>query len=357
MSPDPFDLLRDQLVEAAAPRTATAGRRRWRSRHRRGLLVLIAALAVSGTATAAVLSLGDGHGPAPLRVAYPGDHGPAAGHYRITLAPDLRAGSAGWCLTVDYLQGTERAGRGVGCDTAAPAGAPVLGGAAQSNGGRNLFLLILDPRVAAVRLLGGQRLVPRASPQIPNGWRIALTFPPIRHDHMRALQRLVSHFTLLDARGRHIAQQVPHGLLGLYERGLQPLPVRTVSATHPPAAPCAIVADALPRLRPLAQTIVRGPLAQPVATSGNALRACSHLELSFAGRRMRAGLLVDARGPAHPPAALPGAIAVAGRPGTVAAAGGITARRSGPGWLTVTGGTAALRAQLLAALHPRSPTG
>jgi hypothetical protein len=352
MSPDPFDLLRDQLVAAVAPRTARA-RRRWR--HRRGLLVLLAALAVSGTATAAVLSLGD-HGPAPLRVTYPGDHGPAAGRYRIAVEPDLRAGSAGWCVTADYRHGIQPVGRSGSCFTAAATGAPVLGGMAMSVEGRNLFLLILDPRVAAVRLLDGERVVPRAVPQVPNGWTLALMFPPVRYDHGRELQRLASDFTLLDAHGRRIAQQAPMGLIGLAERGVQPLPVRTVSARRPPAAPCAITADALPGLRPLTQTIVRGPLAQPVATSGGALRTCSDLELAFAGRRMHAGLLIDARGPAHPPAALPGAIAVSGRPGTVAAAGGITARRSGPGWLTVTGGTAALRAQLLAALHAHSPT-
>jgi hypothetical protein len=357
MSPDPFDLLRDQLVEAAAPRTATAGRRRRRWARRRGLLVLLAALAVSGTATAAVLSLGDGHGPAPLRVTYPGDHGPAAGRYRIAVEPDLRPGSAGWCVTADYRHGIQPVGRSGSCFTAAATGAPVLGGMAMSVEGRNLFLLILDPRVAAVRLLDGRRVVPHAVSQLPNGWRMALTFPPVRFDHGRALQRLASDFTLLDAHGRRIAQQAPDGLLGLAERGVQPLPVRTVSATHPPAAPCAITADAVPGLRPLTQTIVRGPLAQPIATSGGALRTCSYLDLAFAHRHLHAGLLIDARGPAHPPAALPGAIAVAGRPGTVAAAGGITARRSGPGWLAVTGGTAALRARLLAALHARSPTG
>src|SRR5580658_7424793 len=96
---DPFDALRDELVNAAARAELASPRRRWvwlRARPHR-LLVVIAGLVLCGSAAAAAVSLSTSSsqplsGRVPGRVAPPhGRESISVGGYRYTIrvTPDL----------------------------------------------------------------------------------------------------------------------------------------------------------------------------------------------------------------------------------------------------------------------------
>ena len=176
MSRDPFDLLRDQLVAAAAPE-GVRRRRRGRGRGARPLAIAAAALALGGSATAAaVLTLGGEPSP-PLKGRVDGD---PARRYSIVLRPDLRAGVAGWCATLALRGQKGPIGAGTGCGPALEAAYPqIASGATTVSPRRILIFRIVDRRVAAVRLADGRRIVPRADPALPAGWRAAIAFQAV----------------------------------------------------------------------------------------------------------------------------------------------------------------------------------
>jgi hypothetical protein len=324
VSPDPFDLLRDELVAAAAPAGVRA-RRRVRS-----LVVVAAALALSGTATAAVLSLTGGQPSAPLRGALPGERGPSARNYTISLTPNLFPGQAGWCRRVALRRGRAPVTGGMGCGLAAASGTALIAGGAMSVGSdRILAYAVVDRRVASVELAPGLRVAPRAEPTLPFGWRAAVAFVPTRRG---ALPGEATILRLFDARGRAIDRSPEQ------HAGTRALPTRKVDPLHPPAVPCAITHAPIAHLRHVSQTIVRGLLATRADVNGRALRTCSEAAFSLGTHRLRAAVLVDAAGPRHEPPPLPGAM---------------TARRIGRAWLVVDGGTPRDRRTLLAALHVR----
>jgi hypothetical protein len=347
MSRDPFDLLRDQLVAAAAPEAVRARRaRRWRP-----LVVLAAALALGGTATAtAVLTLGGEDSP-PLKGPAPADM--FIRHYAISIAPDLAVGETGWCTSLVFGYGAGGSGMARGCGPAAPREAAQIAGAGlvsgQRDGGRDTLFRIVDRRVAAVQPEGGRRIVPRADPALPFGWRAVVAFVPVR-GHERALPAM----TLLDAAG-HPISQAPQRLAGTRAAGTRRLPSVAVDAQAPPSVPCAIAHAGLPGLRAVRQKVVRVRLTRAVDVNGRAFRSCSEALFRLDGVALRAAVLVDAGGPGRVPAGLPGARRVAGRPGVVTASGPLTARRDGHAWLVVAGGGAEARLRLLRALTIHRP--
>jgi hypothetical protein len=333
MTQDPFDLLRDQLVAAAAPAPVRAARRR----RARPLVVLAAALALGGTATAtAVLTLGGEPSP-PLKGRVPGARGAdGARAYAVLLRPDLRAGVAGWCSTVALRDGRRPIGAGSGCGPALEAASPSpAGGGMVVSPTRVLVFRIVDRRVAAVRLADGRRIVPRADPDLPFGWRAAIAFVPVARGKIDERALAVD---LLGPDGRALAHRDP--------RGVPDLPTAKVDPHDPPARPCAIGHRALPHLAALDQTIVKSTLTRAIDASGHPLRTCGTALFRLDGVRLRAAVLVDARGPAHVPAALPG--------GYVPAQAVARRVAGGHAWLVVDGGTAPARGRLLEALtvHP-----
>jgi hypothetical protein len=330
MSPDPFDVLRDQLVAAAAP----AAVRRRRPRGRRPIVVLAAVLALGGSATAAaVLTLGGDPSP-PLRGHVPGG-GPIK-DYTLAIAPSLRAGEAGWCTTFQ-LRGRRDVVGGGGCGPALEGDEPqIAGGGVTAGPTRILQYLVVDRRVALVRLADGRRIVPRADPGLPFGWRVVVAFTATTRGRVSPADAAA---TLLGADGRALPRlRSP--------RGVPALPTTKVDPHAPPARPCAIAHAPLAHLRSHDQTIVRGGLARAVDVSGRAFRTCSTALFSLDGVRLRAAVLVDAAGPGHAPAALPRSYVPARA----------VARREADAWLVVDGGTAPLRRRLLAALTFRHPS-
>jgi hypothetical protein len=335
-SPDPFDVLRDQLVAAAAPEGVRAARRRrWRP-----LVLLAAALALGGTATAtAVLTLTGEHSP-PLRGEVPGNG--ALRRYAIAMRPDLRAGTAGWCSTVQ-LRGRSDVMGGTGCGPALLGDHPLIAGGGTTAGpARILNFAVVSRRVATVRLADGRRIVPRADPALPFGWRAIVAFTKTRRG---VLNGPANTLTLLAGDGRRLAT-TPGRPGDPIVRSVPSLPTTKVDAHDPPARPCAIAHAALPHLAALDQTIVRGNLARRLDVADPVFRTCSTALFRLDGLRLRAAVIVDARGPRHAPAALPRGYV----PDRAAA------RREAGSWLIVDGGTPRARARLLAALSFHHPS-
>lgn len=340
---DPFDLLHEQLVEAAATGAPAATHRRRRSPWWRGFvgrpLVVAATLALGGSATAAAVLTLRGERSAPLEGRMPAvggrSDGDAARAYRVVLRPDLRVGAAGWCATVRLRSANGDTGGGTGCGPALEASSPqVAGGGIAVAPTRVLDFRILDARVAVVRLADGRRIVPRTDPALPSGWRATVDFLPVRNGRV---SDATLGATLLDA-GGHV---IP---LPRSPRGVATLAATKVDPRDPPPRPCAIEHGALPHLVAREQRVVRERLTARVDAAGRPFRTCAAALFSLDGARLRAAVLVDARDPSGSAPALPGGYGAASR--RIA---------QGRAWLVVDGGTPTLRGRLLDALSAHPP--
>lgn len=335
MSSDPFDLLRKDLEKAAA-RTANRRQRPRRSSWKHPAALIAAGLALTGSATAAILTV-TADRSAPLAGAIPGDHGPSAGRYAIKLTPDLAAGHTGWCFDLAYGQGTAQVGRATGCFAAPPANAPLISATLATLGGRGVIAIITSPEVATVRLSSGTTVTTRAYNQLPSTMRAAVL---VRRTGSRRFDE--QRFTLMDARERVLgsgppAQQPP---------GAPALATHTVSASTRPRY--AITNQPAAGLLVRHREVVLPAAVSPGGSVRGAFLTASAATYDFHGQRMHAAYLLNAAAPRTPAMRLPGqhSTTAAG----VYTAGDLTARRSGAGWLVVTGATANLRQRLLTLL-------
>ena len=264
--------------------------------------------------------------------------------YSISLRPDLRAGVAGWCDALSFGQGPRSYGEAVGCGPAPSAGAAQIAAGNlvalsphRRPVGHGIDYRILAPRVAAVQLADGRRIVPRPDPALPFGWTAVVVFSEHRQSTPPAT------FTLLDAADHVI------GSSGLETdrnpaRGVAALPTVEVDARNPPDRPCAIHHRALPHLSARDQKVVGVPIARGAApVLGRAFRTCAAATYSYGRHRVTAAVLTDVAGPAVKAADLP-----LGAPN-------MTARRIGHNWLVTYGPDAAARRTVLAALTVVAP--
>jgi hypothetical protein len=342
---DPFDILRERLV-AAAQRTSAPARA---SRpNRRMLVVLVAALLVSSSAAAAVMSLtAEDSAPLTGKVGGKPGTGPSdASDYVIELLPDLSAGTTGWCatLTLRHSNGQSITG-GEGCGPAPPAAAPqIVGGALVATtpaSDESVSYVVVDDRVASVRVDGGRLIIPRASAAIPSGWKAAVWFT--------AGGPAPAMPVLLDKAGQVIST-APNERAGTRAAGTRRLATRAVDPTDPPHHRCAIDVSTRAGLRAISERVVTATPAHEPDVNGRAFRTCASAVIYLGGRRFTAAVLVDARNPSRRAAPLPGQHPHPGAPGVVEAGGRITARRAGPGWLVVRGVDAPQRLRLLGEL-------
>jgi hypothetical protein len=332
MSPDPFATLRDELRAAEQRLAAPAAVAPRRLRGRRPLLVAIAVLALGGTATAAVVSLTGGTPSAPLR----GDTPPGTGikHYSISLRPNLGAGEAGWCWTLSI-----GGGAALGCGPApAPGAAQVAGGdlmlgrPGKAAAWRGIAFRILAPRVAAVRLQNGERIVPRPDRALPFGWTAAVMFTRYR-GKMRP-----ASYALLDAADHVIGTSGP-STDRTAAPGVAALPTVSVNPRTPPDRPCAIHHRALPHLSARDQKVVGVPVRRGAApVLGRAFRTCAAATFYLRDHRVTAAVLTDVAGPGVAPADLPHR------------SPNMNARRIGNAWLVAYGPDPASRRAVLGAL-------
>jgi hypothetical protein len=324
---DPFDVLREQLVGAAEHE------RRGVLAHRRWLIVAVAAaLLLAASAAAAVVSLTTQES-APLSGTVPRPAGQAAGpasRYAVTLYPDLRPGRTGWCTAMTF-HAAALITAGGGCGPApTSAAAQIAGGglAGTSRAQPSLTFVVVDRRVARVRLPDRSLIVPLATRELPFGWRAAV---------WSSVGATEPRSTLLDRAGAPLST-TPNERAGTPAAGTEELPTRAVGPTHPPRRRCAIRVRRAPGLRAISERIVA--TAHPATApdvNARAFLACASAVAYLGRRRFTVAVLVDARRPHAPAAQLPAQRPFPAGPGVFDASGAITARRAGPAWLVVRG--------------------
>src|ERR1035437_2664376 len=189
---DPFDELRDHLVQAITPLETRPARARWWARRRaHPLAAVVAALVFAGTATAAVIAI-TSEQSARLAGQVPQQAGPGSPHawgleggerYRITVWPELQGGVSGVC-TLIVFEGPRGHGDGV-CGAPYPTTSmPYLGPGrtAYPNGiipkGGALEYFLTGPSVASVRIGTHLVITPRREPGLPAGDRAVVFYLP-----------------------------------------------------------------------------------------------------------------------------------------------------------------------------------
>jgi len=320
---DPFDILREQLVIAARPR---------RRRRRAGLAFLAAALLLSGSVAAAAVTLSRG---APLTGKVQG----SGRDYAIELRPDLTTGNVGWCIS--FAVGG--IGGGSGCGPAAsPQRALIIGGG-MSGTTSSVVGLVVNPRVATIVLPGGRRIVPRRDRRIPAPWKVAV---------ITGKHEIGPELRYLDAAGHVVPDTDPRSSWAASSHGY---PSRDADPEAPPAGvPCTLRLAPGTRFRPSTARVLAGPLpAKAPDAVRPAFLACATTVYYLGHTRLRAAVLLDAFSPTSAAPLLPGMTA---EPAGVATTTRLTsARRAGVGWVSVFGGSASQRAQLLRALRVTGP--
>jgi hypothetical protein len=314
------------LVTAAQPR---------RRRRRTGLAFLASALLLSGSAAAAAVTLSRGEPSKPLSGKVQG----SGREYAIELRPDLTTGNVGWCVSF-ALSGV---GGGSGCGPAASPQRAVIIGGGMAGTASSTEALVVNPRVATVVLPGGRRIAPRRDPGIPAPWKVAVITgktevgPDVRY---------------LDATGHEVPTTDPKTSWAARSHGY---PSRDADPKDPPAgAPCTLRLAPGARFRPSTARVLSGPLPTeaPDAVRPSFL-ACATTVYYLGHTRLRAAVLLDAAAPTSQAPLLPGMTA---EPAGIAKTTRLTsARRAGVGWVSVFGGSASQRAQLLQALRVTGP--
>jgi hypothetical protein len=375
---DPFDDLRDHLVEAITSLQTRPSRPSRRARSRsHPLAAAVAALVFAGTATAAVISV-TSERSAPLIGQVPQQAGPASPHawgleggerYRITVWPVLQGGVSGVCAMIVF-EGPRGEGYG-SCGASYPTSAvPYLapgGRVAYPHGlipkGGALEYFLTAPNVATVRIGTHLVITPRREPGLPAGDRAVVFYlpagspeidPPWFPAEQPGLPRATRTLSVT-AFGRDGAP-IP------VDQRAQPfrLPARYWERPQkPPWGACTLAAPS--SYRAYRGTTAVRLVAEP-DVEGAALTSCLSVDYKVAGTTVTAAVLVNAKSPRRAPPALFGASPLAGQPGLVNReehAGlhsstliAFTARRDGDAWIVVEGGRGlAQRIQALRALH------
>ena len=396
---DPFALLRDELVDAAArvalPRQTK--RRWWLARPSRPLPIVLAALVITGSAAAAVFSLA-GSRSQPLAGKVPGAIEPAsvAGYrYTITVTPSLYTGTAGWESFITYST-TSTGGspyRGGGGGGGYPTTTtPLFGGSVFSFGayttrGKTVDYVLTSPQVLALRM-GNRTIRTFSSPALPAGDRAAVFFVPARGPdlvlgwrpgmpirgyttvwgcpcrHGRAVSVIgkIPFVAILplDRYGHVIATQVPpppsEPMSSYWQAPSAGTPTIHESPYHGPTHPrpgvCELAQHGLPGLvGEWGRTLSTVSPAKDAL--GEVFLSCVNTEYYLHGWPLQVAVLLDGRRPGQTIGPIPGARPIPGDPNMVDLAAGqtpaLTAKRVGNAWLVAEGGSGL--AQRIAVLH------
>jgi hypothetical protein len=359
---DYFERVEAHLLDAVE---REAQRRSGRSRGslrrpRRGLLLIAAVLLLGGSAAAAALIAGERSrsltGIVPPYDAR-GNLSLAGAHYEITITPSLQPGSIGWCTWIHFrdvpsFRATGGGGfGGGGCDGTPAVGSPLFG--PDGERGPGLWYVLTAPQVAAVRVADGPTVLTRISARLPYGFRAAVFELPAKTPSGRA-----PRLTALDAAGRPIAgsfyESPPKEPAGYWHypqrqpQGRCPLTARRASGVS------------------VREGMILTAIAPDPGIIGHAYLSCVGLGFRLRGTWFKAAVLLDAKHPGAPPAALPGMRPVPGAPGFLDRSSpfvseDFTARRVGDAWLVVQAETSvsrrvqALRALRVGAIDVRPP--
>jgi hypothetical protein len=380
------------------------------------IALVAASLIACASAAAAIVSL-SGHASQPLAGQVPGTHvlgtlrgvQPESGDaYQITVAPDLQAGDAGWCTSIQYSAGGKPAEGSGGCETGGSyptASRPVFGSfahwwfPARAPSGDTVGYVLTGPGVAAIRI-GSRTILAKSQPGLPAGDKAAVFFLPAKSSPVMVppagtpypyeirvpsfdpyLVRLSKSGKALPRAKPNLVRAIP--ILALNEAGqvirygsdetsvlghvrfwqrsaTRANRLQGISRTPRPGA-CAISQTGLTRLTPVFGRTVQRIVSRP-DLQGQGFLSCLDTYYTLDRSLLRAGVLLDAHDPGGTLSPIPGSSAVPGHPNTINVPlpgllpGAITARREGKAWLVVQGGrNEAQRLQLLRALRITKP--
>jgi hypothetical protein len=362
---DYFERIEAHLLDAVE---REARMRRGRSRRvslkrpRRASLLVAVVLLLGGSAAAAAVLIAGERSRSLSGVVPPydasGNVSLGGGHYEITITPALKAGTIGWCTSIHYrdvpslrAEGGEFGGGGCGAGTPA-VGSPLF--APDGSQERGLWYVLAAPQVAAVRVANGPTVLTRADARLPYGFRAAVFEIPAR-----AFSHGFPRLTALDASGRAIP--------GSFYESPPPEPARYWQyPQRQPQGRCPLTARRGSGVRAGLGEVLTAIVPDP-GIIGHAYLSCAEVGFRFHATWLTAAVLLDAKHPGAPPAALPDMRPVRGAPGVFDRTSallpeGITARRVGDAWLIVKGQAAvaqrvqALRALRVGAIDLRTPS-
>lgn len=299
-------------------------------------MVVVASVTLALSASAATAIVLTSRRSAPLSGRLPGQL--LGSRYTLQVTPDLRAGQAGWCITLrDLRSGTSISLGPTQCVTGqgpliAHGGYATVSPTTGRVGGWLLYA-ITTPPIATLRAPDGSRIQPMTSPRLPAGWRAAVTIQTNPRSHTTAtLVPLNRNGGVVDAHPTADTQTA--------------LPTRTVDPHHPPRVGCRIDAQPLSGLRLLHARAIREAPSRSLQARP-AFLSCYTLTYRRQGRAGTAAILLDGRHAGATPAPIPGTTQLRGHPGDwggpATPSGGIpadvrerlVARRFKDGWLTV----------------------
>jgi hypothetical protein len=326
---------------------------------RRGLWLIAAVLLLGGSAAAAALIAGERSrslsGIVPPYDAR-GEISVAGAHYEITIAPSLQPGSIGWCTWIGFSDVPHFRGGGFsggGCDGTPAVGSPLFG--PDGERGPGLWYVLTAPQVAAVHVADGPTVLTRASARLPFGFRAAVFELPAKTPSGRA-----PRLTALDAAGRPIPgsfYETPPKEPARYWQHPQRQPQGRCPLTARPGSGVSV-----------REGMILTAIAPDPGIIGHAYLSCVGLGFRLHGTWFKAAVLLDAKHPGAPPAALPGMRSVPGAPSflersspSISEDQDLVARRVGDAWLVVAGEAGvsrrvqALRALRVGAIDLRPP--
>jgi hypothetical protein len=309
----------------------------------------------------------------------------AADRYSISVYPSLYAGDAGWQSSITYANSRGAVSGAGGGGSYPTAAAPLFGAdldvvTLPQPRGDIVGYVLTGPTVAAVRV--GHRVIRTiSSPALPAGDRAAVFFIPSGAmvttisgpGLLPAVVALPAAFsgrrlrvaTLavvpLDRAGRAIRIRPSEPAeswtaLHFWQARSAVTPNITEPPYHGPTRPgdgvCLFGQHGLPGLTPeWGHTVAR--LSPVTGAEGELFLSCVNTEYYLHGWPIDAAILLDARHPGVAPGGIPGALPVPFFPRTVdLEAAGLTARRIGPAWIAVQGGSGLpQRLRVLAALR------
>jgi len=261
---------------------------------------------------------------------------------RVSLAPLLGAGEAGWCMqTITHMVTATGSRSSRACPDPPTSTGPIFAETCNGDGREKgaIVFVLTQGDVASVSIAGGARIPTTTNSTLPDGLRAASLEAPeytAKFDFFRHCPA-VSAF---DGSGNAIRTQAKRGF---------PLRVRLHSRRwehpkHPPVGACELDATKL-RLGTVAWS---GAMATGIRSVsrllGQAFLSCASTEyIHSGGRYISAAILLDALHPGATPPPLPEMTPLAGHPGVfevpgseVGLTGWMVARRIEGAWLVVT---------------------
>jgi hypothetical protein len=299
------------------------------------------ALAVVGVVTATACS----GGLSAAASSEPGDtfQWGAAPGARVSLAPLLGAGEAGWCMqTITHMVTATGSRSSRACPDPPTSTGPIF--AETCNGGgreKGAIAFVLTQRdVASVSIAGGARIPTTTNSTLPDGLRAASLQAP-EYQAKPDFFRHCPAVSAFDSRGNAIRTQAKRGsplMVRLHIR-------RWEHPEHPPVGACELDATKL-RLGTVAWS---GAMATGIRSVprllGQAFLSCASTEyIHSGGHYISAAILLDALHPGVTPPPLPEMTPLAGHPGVFEVPGSevsglaawMVARRIPGAWLVVT---------------------